>query len=97
MGRISAVEADYVVALILNPDPAHEARYPRAFFWFDVDHEAAHFPQELTTHEGELVILFLEIGIENNHLCEAQRQEVHGVEAGKPLEHAMAEARLSDE
>ena len=64
---------------------------------FDIDHQAAHFSQKLATHESEVVIPLLEIGIEHHHLGEAQRQKVHGVKAGEMVEHAMAEAGLADE
>ncbi len=61
------------------------------------DDDAAHFAKKLTARKGELVVLLLEIGIEDHHLGEAQRQEVHGIEAGKPVEHTVAEAGLANE
>ena len=55
------------------------------------------FAQELAAHKGKVVVLLLEVGVEYDHLGETQRQEVHGVDSGQLVEHAVSEARLPGE
>ena len=94
---VAAVKADDVVILIFDPDSAHEARDFLAFLGLDIDDEAAEFAKKFAAHEGEVVVLLLEIGVEHDHLGEAHGQKVQGVDSGQLGEHAVAESGLADE
>ena len=82
-GGIGAVEADNVVVLIFHPDAADKAAIPRALLGLYIDDDAAHFAQKFAAHEGEVVVLALEVLIEHHHLRETQRQELHGEDLGQ--------------
>ena len=85
--RISTVEADDVVFAVFHPDPAQESS-ARLVLGLNVHHDAAHFPEELLTYKLEVVVLFLEIAIEHDHLGKAHGQELagkHGREMGSAL------------
>ena len=82
MRIVSAIEAHHVVILVFNPDAPQKPSGRGVLFRLNIDHEAAHFAQKLATHEVEVVIFLLKIGIEDHHLREAKRQETHGIQAG---------------
>ena len=76
---VSAVEADHVEVLILDPDTAQKA--PLAGFWqrSNVEHQAAYFTQEFAPHIVKFVMLLVEsAGVDKDHLQETVRQVLHG-------------------
>src|ERR1700739_2874570 len=76
---VGAVEADYVVILVFHPDAPEEAAFSGPFLWRYVKNQAAHFAEKLPAHIVELVMLLVEaVCIDENHLQEAVRQELHG-------------------
>src|SRR5258708_19864026 len=92
MWIVSAVEADDVVVLILDPDAAEETPLAGVFLRSDVHHDAAYFAEELAPHEREIIIPTLKILIEDHHLGKAQGQKLHGINAAQLAEHALSEA-----
>ncbi len=82
MRRIGSVEADNVVVAVLNPDPAQEPP-ARIVLGLNVDHDATHFSKKLLPHKFEVVVLFLKVSVEHDHLSEAQGQELAGKQIGK--------------
>src|SRR5438309_7666462 len=91
LGRVRSVETDNVVVLVLYPDTAEKADGFFVCSGLDVNDEAADLSQEFTPHEVEFVVLLLEIGIQDDHLSEAQRQKVQGIDSGQLGQHAMSE------
>src|SRR5579864_6521872 len=76
---VSAVEADYVVVLILNPDTPEEPPLARLSLWRDVENQAAHLADKFALNIVELVVLLVEsVGVDKDHLQEAVGQELHG-------------------
>src|ERR1700674_862047 len=66
MRIVSAIEADDVVVLVLDPDAAEEPALAGAFPGCDIHGDAAYFAEELPANESEVVILALKILIENH-------------------------------
>src|ERR1700726_2493309 len=97
MRIISAIEADYVVFLIFDPDSSHETSGSRAFLGLNVNYEATDLPEELPAHEREVVIFFLKVSIEHHHLGETKRQKPHGVNVRQSVQHATPETGLPNE
>src|SRR6202521_5810705 len=92
MRIVSAIEADDVVVLVLDPDPAEEPALAGVFLGCDIHDDAAYFAEKLAADETEIVIPALKILIHDHHLGKAQGQELHGIYVVQLAEHAFAEA-----
>ena len=80
LGRagVSAIEADHMEILVLDPDAAQEASLAGMGLRSDIEHQAADFTQKFAANVVELVVLLTEtIVIDIDHLQEAARQELH--------------------
>ena len=76
---VSAVKSNNVVVLIFDPDAAKEPALAGLILRRHVEHQATHFAEEFAAHVIELVVLLVEaIRIDEDHLQEAVRQELHG-------------------
>src|SRR5439155_22499327 len=69
----------------------------RVLFGLDINDKAAKFAKKFSAHKGEIVVLPLKVGVEDDHLSETSWQEVHGVDAGQMVHHAVSKTRLADE
>ena len=65
--RVGSVQADDVVVLVLNPDPADEQAITSVFLWRDIEHHAAHVADELTVNIAEVVVITIEALAVNKH------------------------------
>src|SRR5579864_4092259 len=97
MWTVGAIEADDVVVLVLHPHSANEAPVAGVGLGLNVNDQAAHLADEFTADKGEVVVFLLQVLIEDNHLREAEREELHLIEAGQMIHHALAERRGADE
>src|SRR5581483_7150313 len=77
MGSVRAVEAYDIEVAILDPDTAKEASFADVLLRLDVNHQAADFAKKFSPNEGEVVVLALKIGVDQDHLGKAQGQELH--------------------
>src|ERR1700689_4133882 len=75
MAGIGPVEADNIEIAVFDPDTSGKQPLRRFFAGLYVDHDATGFPKKLATHESEMVVSLLEVGIEQHHLREPLRQE----------------------
>src|SRR5713226_9903764 len=75
---VRSVEAHNVKVLILHPNAAEEAALAGFRIRSDVEHQAAHFAQELAAYVVKLIMLLVEaVGVDENHLQKAVRQVLH--------------------
>src|SRR5207253_39286 len=75
---VGAVKSNNVVVLILDPDAAKKPALADLILRRDVKHQAAHFAKEFAAHVIELIVLLVKaIRIDEDHLQEAVRQELH--------------------
>src|SRR5208282_3668340 len=91
MRVVSAIEANDVVILVLDPDTAKKPAFASVLLRRHVHHYAAYFAQKFPPHEREIVVLTLKILIEHYHLGKAQRQEPHGIDILQLAEHLLAQ------
>src|SRR5690242_21554590 len=56
---------------IFNPNPADKPS-SRVVFRLDVQHYAPHFSQEFLSHKLKVIVLFLKVSIEHDHLREPE-------------------------
>ena len=74
---VAAVKTHDVVILIFHPNAPQEPAFAGLFQGRDVEHQAAHFPQEFAPYVVELVVLLVEaVGVKENHLQESTRHEL---------------------
>ena len=92
---VRAIKADNVVVLVLNPNSPEEAHGLFALPRLYVNDEATQFSQEFATDKSELVVLFLKISVEQDHLRKAHRQIMQRVDSRKFAQHAMTKPRLA--
>ena len=97
LGKVGSVEADNVVILIFDPDPAHETCGLLTFLGLYIDDQAAELSQKFAPHKSEVVVFLLEIRVEHHHLSEAQGKEVQGVDPRHLAKHPTPESRLANE
>src|SRR5215469_13498992 len=93
---VRTVEANDVVSLILDPDPAQKSDRFLSFPRLNIDHQTADFTEKFSPNEVELVVLLLEIAVHNHHLRESQRKVMQRINPGELRQHAVSETGLPD-
>src|ERR1700685_166515 len=88
---ISPVETDDIEVVVFDPDSPRKQTFAAFFDGLDIDHDAARFAKKLASHKREVIVIFLEVGIEHRHLCEALRQELVRQSIGDGIHNVMHE------
>src|SRR5262249_4991585 len=93
------VEANDVVVLIFNPDPADKFARDLPVLWHHIKNETADRAEELLTGELEAVIRLVEPGrlADHDHLCKAIRNVDDRVHHLNPVAQSLRETTLAEE
>src|ERR1043166_1308371 len=76
---VSAVEANHIEVLVLNPNSAQEAAFAGLRQRRNVKNQAPHVAKKFAAYIVKLIVLGVEsAGIDEDHLQETVRQELHG-------------------
>src|ERR1700685_2153048 len=88
---ISPVETDDIEVVVFDRDSPRKQTFAAFLHGLDIDHDAARFAKKLASHKREVIVIFLEVGIEHRHLCEALRQELVRQSIGDGIHNVMHE------
>src|ERR1700682_4907902 len=81
--RIAPIQADNIVVLVLNPDPAHEPQTLRLRAGHHVKDQRAHLSEELLAERPQFVMLCVKVAAQEHQGHEALRQVLHAEHAAK--------------